>query len=155
MFLCEYISGFWNSMNGYWLQRTSVDWTHYHSVGLQFHESGEWSQSWWTGCNQVWQMWYRARDKNGYRLSQFTFMSGRGARRRNERDTNIQCNESIQRLRMMFKTKLLETIKTHDEPIPHSEEFYRARLCVCVWLNVIKCNDNPLHQQCVGRKRSD
>ena len=40
-----------------------------------------------------------------------------------------------------------------DEPIRHSEESYRARLCGCVSLSVIKCNNNPLHQQCVGRKR--
>ena len=96
MFLCEYNSGFWSSMNGYWMQWMCVNWTRYHSIGLQFHESGEWSHRRWTRYNREWQMRYRAGDKKGYSLSQFTCLRGREERRRTERDTNISCNESIQ-----------------------------------------------------------
>ena len=33
---------------------------------------------------------------------------------------------------------------------PRSEESYRV--CVCVLLSVIRCSNNPLHLQCLGRR---
>jgi hypothetical protein len=37
-----------------------------------------------------------------------------------------------------------------DGPIPRLEESYRV--CVCASLSVIRCNNNPLHLQCVRRR---
>ena len=42
-----------------------------------------------------------------------------------------------------------------EGPIPRLEESYRVCVCVCVCVSrsAIKCNNNPLHLQCIGRRR--